>query len=354
MSDDSDFAGRVEQRLTDFFATERTHTATIGPAVADATDALADFVLGGGKRIRPLFADAGRTAAHGSPRTSPPADDTDAALVDLGAALELVQACALVHDDIIDASDTRRGKPTVHVAYSGRHRDGDWHGDPGRFGESVAILIGDLALAWADDLAAPLPARIAPVWRTMRTEVLAGQLLDIVNEAGRDESPAAAERVIAYKTAGYTIARPLELGAVLGGADDALIAALRTIGLGLGTAFQLRDDLLGVYGDPAVTGKPSGDDLITGKRTVLIAEGMSRAGAADADALRVLLGGDLDEQGVSRARAILTESGAQAAVEERIDRELTTALAGIAALPTSERARDRLAALADRIAHRAA
>ena len=140
----------------------------------------------------------------------------------------------------------------------------------------MAILTGDLALAWADDLAAAVPARIAPVWARMRTEVLSGQVLE-TNEAARDESLAAAERVIAYKTAGYTVARPLELGAVLRGADESLVAQLRIIGMQLGLAFQLRDDLLGVYGDPAVTGKPSGDDLITGKRTVLIAEGLARA-----------------------------------------------------------------------------
>ena len=139
----------------------------------------------------------------------------------------------------------------------------------------MAILIGDLALAWADDLAAAVPARIAPVWARMRTEVLSGQVLDIANEAARDESLAAAERVIAYKTAGYTVARPLELGAVLGARMSRSSRSCASSVCNSDWHSNSRDDLLGVYGDPAVTGKPSGDDLITGKRTVLIAEGLA-------------------------------------------------------------------------------
>jgi geranylgeranyl diphosphate synthase type I len=354
-------AVRVQERLAEVFTTARADAARIGDAVVEATDVLADFVLLGGKRVRPLFADAGRTVAHGARAPIAPGarapiapGDTAEAIVELGAALELVQACALVHDDIIDASDMRRGRPTVHRIFAARHRAGGWHGAPDRYGESVAILVGDLALAWADDLVATLPARVADAWRTMRTEVLAGQLLDITSEACGDESIAAAERVIVYKTAGYTVARPLELGAVLGGADDALVADLRAIGLDLGLAFQLRDDLLGVYGDPNVTGKPSGDDLITGKRTVLIAEGLGRADAGDAGRLRALLGTDLSAADLRAARAILTGSGAQHAVEARIDGALESALSGISALPTSDDARGGLEALAHRIAHRAA
>ena len=160
-------------------------------------------------------------------------------------------------------------------------------GDGADFGSAVAILIGDLALAWADDLVneaglePAARARFAPVWAAMRTEVLGGQLLDINGEAGGDETVAAALRINRFKTAAYTVERPLHLGAALAGADDALVAALRTYGTDIGIAFQLRDDLLGVFGDPAVTGKPSGDDLREGKRTVLIAEALRRADATD-------------------------------------------------------------------------
>ncbi|GED98285.1 polyprenyl synthetase family protein [Gordonia crocea] len=350
---DADLVDRVQHRLAGLFDDARADADRIGAPVREATDSLADFVLLGGKRVRPLFADAGRAVAHGVAGAAPLPDDSDDDIVTLGAALELVQACALVHDDIIDASDTRRGNPTVHRVFAARHRAGDWQGDPDRFGESVAILVGDLALAWADDLATGLPARIAPAWRTMRTEVLAGQLLDIGSEARRDESLDAALRVIVYKTAGYTVARPLQLGAVLGGADDRLVGDLRAIGLDLGLAFQLRDDLLGVYGDPAVTGKPSGDDLVTGKRTVLVAEGFDRADGHGAARLRGLLGTDLTDEDLADARAILTDSGAQRAVESRIDAALASALHGIDALPTSDGARAQLAALAHRITHRA-
>lgn len=351
---DLDVAGLVHARLADVFAAARDDAVEIGEPVVAATDALAGFVLGGGKRVRPLFADAGRSVAHGDDGIARPADDTDDALVGLGAALELVQACALVHDDIIDASDTRRGRPTVHRAFAAAHRDGAWLGESDRFGESMAILVGDLALAWADDLAAEAPVRIVPVWAKMRTEVLSGQVLDIANEATCDESLAAAERVIAYKTAGYTVARPLELGAVLGGAGAPAVAQLRAIGLQLGLAFQLRDDLLGVYGDPAVTGKPSGDDLITGKRTVLIAEGLARADGGAAARLRALLGTEVSPAELADARAILTDCGAQGAVEARIESALASALGGIDALPTSAPARAKLTALAHRITHRAA
>ena len=220
------------------------------------------------------------------------------------AALELVQACALVHDDIIDSSASRRGHPTVHVAFAQRHRAHGWSGDPRGYGDAVAILLGDLALAWADDMVREsgvdhaAAARLAPVWSAMRTEVLGGQLLDITGEVTGDESEQTALRIDRYKTAAYTIERPLHLGAALADADPDLIAAYRGFGTDIGIAFQLRDDLLGVFGDPAVTGKPSGDDLRDGKRTVLVALALRRADATDpavATLLREGIGTDLDD-----------------------------------------------------------
>lgn len=232
-----------------------------------------------------------------------------------------------MHDDIIDASTTRRGFPTVHVEYADRHRAAQWLGVPERFGEAVAILLGDLALVWADDmlreagLDAATAARVTPVWSAMRTEVLGGQFLDIAGESAGDESVEAALRVNRYKTAAYTIERPLHLGAALAGADDALIDAYRRFGTDVGIAFQLRDDLLGVFGDPEVTGKPSGDDLRAGKRTVLFALALAAADATDPAAARLLrdgIGTDLTDRRVEEMRAVMTGLGAVARVEERI------------------------------------
>ncbi|MFE3545650.1 polyprenyl synthetase family protein [Nocardia sp. NPDC059177] len=327
------FVAAVEQVLTGFFATRAAIVAPLGPVFVDAAEALAQFVIRGGKRTRPGFAWTGWLGAGGDP-----AGPDAAAVLTACSALELVQACALVHDDIIDASRTRRGFPTVHVDFADRHHDAGWPGDGAEYGRAVAILIGDLALAWADDLVheaglAPAAlARFAPVWARMRTEVLGGQLLDINGEAGGDESVDAALRINRYKTAAYTIERPLHLGAALAGADDTLIAALRTYGTDVGIAFQLRDDLLGVFGDPAVTGKPSGDDLREGKRTVLVAEALRRADAPAAARIRDGLGAELTDADVDRLRALLTELGAVDDVERRIT-ELTDA--GLAAVATS-------------------
>ena len=231
------------------------------------------------------------------------------AVLRVGAALELIQACALIHDDVIDRSDSRRGRPSTHRAVAKQHADAGLGGDAEHYGVSAAVLLGDLALAWADDLyaagAQALGAvdRSLPVWRSMRTEVLSGQLLDLVATAAVSSDPAAqaadALRINRFKTAAYTVERPLHLGAALAGAGPETVAALRTYGADVGIAFQLRDDLLGVYGDPAVTGKPAGDDLLEGKRTLLLATARAALsgellaeldagiGAADADPVRL-------------------------------------------------------------------
>ncbi|RBO90209.1 geranylgeranyl diphosphate synthase type I [Nocardia puris] len=344
------FATAVEGALTEFFTAVRPSVAQLGPVFAEPADALETFVLRGGKRTRPAFAWTGWLGAGGDP------DAAEAgAVLTACAALELVQACALVHDDIIDSSRTRRRFPTVHVDFEERHRARGWAGDSAHFGTSVAILLGDLALAWADDMvhAAGLdPAalgRFAPVWALMRTEVLGGQLLDISGEAGGDESVEAALRINRYKTAAYTVERPLHLGAALADADEGLIAAYRTFGTDIGIAFQLRDDLLGVFGDPAVTGKPSGDDLREGKRTVLVAEALRRADATDPAAARLLrdsVGTDLTDEDVTRLRGVLTELGAVGAVERRIADLTERALAAMDSSSATPAAKQQLRGMA--------
>ncbi|WP_040777000.1 polyprenyl synthetase family protein [Nocardia pneumoniae] len=352
------FVTAVEDALTSFFATRRDTVERLGPVFVEAADALEQFVLRGGKRTRPAFAWTGWLGADGDPH-GPEA----AAVLTACSALELVQACALIHDDIIDSSRTRRRFPTVHVDFEQRHRDRGWTGDAAHFGTSVAILIGDLALSWADDmvhrsgLAPAAIARFAPVWADMRTEVLGGQLLDINGEAGADESVEAALRINRYKTAAYTVERPLHLGAAIADAEPGLIEAYRTFGTAIGIAFQLRDDLLGVFGDPAVTGKPSGDDLREGKRTVLLAEALRRADAGDPAAaalLRTSIGTDLSADAVQRLRALLIELGAVDEVERRITELTDSGLAAIEASSATPVAKERLRAMALAATKRAA
>lgn len=312
----------VEASLREFFESRAELVRSVGDGYTDAVAALESFVLRGGKRVRPVFAWTGWLGAGGDP-----AGAQAHAALRTASALELVQACALVHDDIIDASSTRRGFPTVHVEFADQHSAQQWSGGAAEFGRAVAILLGDLALAWADDMVresgldhAAL-TRISPVWSAMRTEVLGGQFLDISGEVRADESVESALRVNRFKTAAYTIERPLHLGAAMAGADSALIEAYRTFGTDIGIAFQLRDDLLGVFGDPDVTGKPSGDDLRAGKRTVLFAVALERADAKDPTAaalLRDAIGTDLTDAQIERLRSIITDLGAVADTEQRI------------------------------------
>lgn len=342
MTPDAQLRAAVDAALRAFFDERRAVTATVGDEFVRIADMLEQFVLRGGKRIRPLFAWTGWLSGGGEAH-GPQAD----AMIKCSAALELVQACALIHDDIIDSSATRRGFPTVHVAVAANHRRDGWHGDAGHFGISVAILLGDLALAWADDmvresgLSQESMARIAPIWAAMRTEVLGGQLLDIHSESRGDESLESAMRVNRYKTAAYTVERPLQLGASAAGAPAALIDAFRELGTDLGIAFQLRDDLLGVFGDPAVTGKPSGDDLREGKRTVLLAAALTRADATEpetAELLRASIGADLTDAQVAGLRNVFTSLGAVDEVEAMIDKLTARAEAALAASDANDAA----------------
>jgi geranylgeranyl diphosphate synthase, type I len=343
---------RLEEELGAFLAVRRESAAAVDPAFGAACDDLAAFVLGGGKRIRPTFAWWGWRGAGGDPD----GPDVDA-VVRAVAALELIQACALVHDDLMDASATRRGRPTVHVAFARRHADAGWRGRPARFGAAAAILLGDLALVWADDmlrgagLSPAAAARAAAPWEAMRTEVLGGQYLDVLVQATGDTSARAALQVDRYKTAAYTVERPLHLGAAVAGASDGLIACYRRFGADIGVAFQLRDDLLGVFGDPAVTGKPAGDDLREGKRTLLLALAVERAQQRDAPAAvetieRAVGDPDLDDDALDRVRGLLEELGAVQAVEQRIAALTGSALDALVAAPIAEPAAARLADLA--------
>ncbi|MGN0101971.1 MAG: polyprenyl synthetase family protein [Dietzia sp.] len=349
--DDGD---RVLAALRRHIDGRRTVVSSVDERVDRLAGLLSDFVMDGGKRMRPRFALAGWAASR--PEAAPAPDEVVAAC----AALELIQACALVHDDIVDASDTRRGRPTVHRAIEAAHRADGWEGDPARYGVSQAILVGDLALSWADEMfvtsgvdPAALVRALVP-WHAMKTEVLSGQMLDILAEASGATDELTPARVNRFKTAAYTVERPLHIGAALAGAGPETVAALREFGVAVGQAFQLRDDLLGVFGDPEVTGKPSGDDLREGKRTLLLARAMTLAPAGDARFLADILGSEPDERTLARARAVLEDSGAVASVETEIETLTSGALDAIASDAISDHGRDTLRGLAEAATRRRA
>ncbi|MGV9800667.1 bifunctional (2E,6E)-farnesyl/geranyl diphosphate synthase [Mycobacterium sp. NPDC003449] len=354
----AELAAAVTDELREYLRERRNDCAYIGIDYAELTAAVEEFVLRGGKRVRPAFAYWGWRAV-----TEPPDAPAGPDVLRLFAALELLQACALVHDDVIDDSATRRGLPTVHRLFADRHRDRNWRGSGEQFGISAAILAGDLALAWADDIVATFAARsdahprVQRVWSHIRTEVLGGQYLDIVAESSGAESVDSAMNVNTYKTASYTVTRPLQLGAAAAADRPDVQKIFQGIGNDLGVAFQLRDDVLGVFGDPAVTGKPSGDDLRSGKRTVLLAEALELADKTDpaaAELLRTTIGTELSEPQVRDLRRIIESVGALAAVEEHIDMLTRRALDVLSAAPVHVAAKTGLAELARLAANRSA
>lgn len=317
---------RVQGALHGFLAGRRAHMAEIDPDLIPLAEAVETFVLGGGKRLRPAFAFWGYQGAGGP-------DDDD--LITAVAALELVQAGALIHDDLMDASDTRRGEPAVHRRFQAAHAGQLWHGRAEQFGAAAAIIIGDLCLVWSDEMLNtsgldPLTvARARPVFDRMRAEVMLGQYLDVVSQSRGDASTVRAGLVARFKSAKYTVEHPLLFGAALAGAGPELMHAYSSFGLPLGEAFQLRDDVLGIFGDPAETGKPAGDDLREGKRTYLVAVAMERAASlGEQELLFKSLGNpDLGDDDVARVHELMVQSGALQATEARITELTARALA---------------------------
>lgn len=343
--DAADLRPRVQTVIDEVLATETKTLAGVSDDLGPMIEAVTDL-LQGGKRLRPAFCYWGWRGATGDP------DDDEAALR-AAAALEFLQACALVHDDVMDGSDTRRGLPAAHRRFAGLHRDEEWHGSPEAFGIGAAILLGDLCLSWADEVlyqsGFPLEAlqRGKAVYDEMRTELMAGQYLDLLEQARGGGSVERALRVVRYKSAKYTIERPLHLGAALAGADPTVFEAYSGYGLPLGEAFQLRDDILGVFGDPSETGKPAGDDLREGKRTVLIALTLEKSAPAQASVIRRYLGDPgLDAAGVEQLREVIESTGARAATERLIDEMLGRSLTALEAVDLDEEARAVLAGLA--------
>jgi geranylgeranyl diphosphate synthase, type I len=338
--------GAVSGALAEFLDDQRAALSAMDASlvpIVDEVSALAE----GGKRLRPAFAYWGWRGASGGD------GEDDSAVLRAVAALEFVHASALVHDDVMDGAQTRRGRPATHIGFTARHGGDALSGDGVAFGTGAAILVGDLALVWSDELlgrSGISPAaltRARAVWDTMRTEVTAGQYLDLLRAAGGLPGPQGALTVARYKSAGYTVQRPLQLGVAIAGAGPEVAEACTAIGLPLGEAFQLRDDVLGVFGDPTVTGKSVDDDLREGKQTLLVALAEERTDAAGRQLLSDVLGNaDAGTVEFDALRRLLEDTGARVRVEERIGEQTARARDAIAAAPLTADARAALDALA--------
>jgi len=329
---------RVDARILALLDAELARWTAVDPQLGEPLGALRNLIAAGGKRLRPAFCHWAFVGVGGDP--------TDPRVADAGAALELLHTFALVHDDVMDGSDQRRGLPSVHRAFIDLHAGMGWSADSRRSGEGAAILVGDFAFVYADQLLGEIPFSARRVFDELRIELCVGQYLDLVGTASASRDPVQATRIERYKSGKYTVERPLHLGATLAGAGPDTLDALTAVGLPLGEAFQMRDDLLGVFGDESVTGKPVGDDLREGKLTPLVAAATERADAAGRALLDRLGSPALTPEDVAAVQALFIESGACDEIETRIELRVEDALAALDRAPITEDARTALAELA--------
>jgi len=340
----ADLLGQVTTRIEDLLHAESSKWGSVNPRAAVPVEAVLELVAAGGKRLRPTFCISGYLAAGGKVGGT----DGEDAVVAAAAALELLHAHALIHDDVLDNSPTRRGVPTVHARHADIHAERGWIGEHRRYGEGVAILAGDLAFSYAHRLAGGLPGPALEIWSNLGTEMLIGQQLDMALAAEGAPDPDLARWIAVCKSGQYTIHRPLALGASLAGRPD-LQAAFEVYGVAAGEAFQLRDDLLDAFGDSAATGKPAGLDVSEHKMNLLLA----LAATKDSTVARLVKegqnGGGWDPV---RLHAALLASGVREEIEQRIDQLVATAQAALETAPLAEGWRQRLGEMAMQVAYR--
>jgi geranylgeranyl diphosphate synthase type I len=340
-----DVASRVDKRLESLLAAERERWAKVDADLVPPIDEIARLVLAGGKRLRPAFCFWGFVGAGG--------DSTDELVIDAGAALELLHAFALFHDDVMDGSLTRRGEPTTNAKFEASHGANKLAGESRRFGDGVAILVGDLAYVYSDQLMRNASPQAWTIWNELRIELNFGQYLDMLGSAMNERRREKAERICRYKSGKYTIERPLHLGALLAAPTrDDLIPVLSTYGLPLGDAFQMRDDVLGAFGDTAITGKPVGDDLREGKPTPLMAIATARANATQLKELQLVGNQDLTPRQIARVQEVIRETGALDELEVVITRLTDEAIAAVQNVPFAQSVRDELITLAEYVSWR--
>ena len=336
--------GPLDDVLGDLLDQKAAELLDIDGGLAPVVDEVRALVEAGGKRLRPAFVHWGHAAGGGG------AAD---AVAHVGAAVELLHTFALLHDDVMDRSTRRRGRDAAHVSFAKQHADGGFEGDSGWFGSSAAVLAGDLAFVWADEaleraaLDAATHAEVRARFAVLRNEVMAGQYLDLVLAGDPRADEVGARRVAVLKSARYTVTRPLELGAAAAGADAAIERALRVYGDAVGLAFQLRDDVLGLFGSERVTGKGTLDDLREGKRTVLVLRARRLADDRQAATIDAALGDPtVDDERAEQVRDVVRATGALASVERLIEHELERAEGALGCLPSDARAGLRALAMA--------
>ncbi|MFJ6386999.1 polyprenyl synthetase family protein [Streptomyces sp. NPDC091972] len=333
------FKSRVDEMLRDFVAREADQLTGIDPALAPVAGQL-EAAVAEGKRLRAAFCYWGWRAA-GQP-------DSDA-LLRAATSMELVHAAAMVHDDLIDDSPLRHGRPTAHVALRAAVRRRPRAVSAAR---SLAMLVGDLLMSLAGQLFATsgLPAaylaRARPLWSALARELVAGECLEILH-TGADPDTARSLKVIRYKTAKYTVEQPLLIGGLLGGAGERLREGYSAYGLPLGEAFQLRDDLLGLFGDPGQTGKANADDVCAHRPTALLSETWRIADEDEREQMRALFGRrDLDSDGLDTVRELMRRLKAPDRIEDMITARVETALDALHELDVPAHAAAALTALA--------
>ncbi|MER0246444.1 polyprenyl synthetase family protein [Streptomyces sp. HSW2009] len=312
---------RVEERLAALLAQERAYWTGQNPDALELVDCVGTMVESGGKRLRPAFCIAAYLAAGGDPASQ--------VAVDAAAALELMHTSALLHDDVLDESELRRNEPTAHIRHATLHGERDWHGDPRHYGQSVAMLAGNLAIVYAERLLADCPPAARKVWGELSTELMVGQFLDVRAAARFQPDIPLARWIALFKSGRYTVYRPLSVGAMLAGGSPALLAPFEEYGLALGEAFQLRDDLLDAFGETDVTGKPARLDFKQHKMTLLMSFALQ-----DEPEVKALVGDDLPNTDPDALHALLLKTGIKDRVEAVIEERLKVANEAVsAALP---------------------
>ena len=308
----SDFVAQVDALLADTVHAARDRWVQIDPSLHTVFSEIEALVLGGGKRLRPQFCHWGWVAAGG--------DSAGGAEVRIGAAIELLHVFALFHDDVIDDAATRRGQPTTHRRLSEQHDLDKMAGEARRFGEGAAILIGDITYVMSDQLMDGISAEARLIWHELRMEMNIGQYLDTLGSANRERRIEVAERICRYKSAKYTIERPLHLGAFAADVQQGarLAPMLSAYGLPLGDAFQMRDDILGAFGDPVLTGKPVGGDFVEGKPTPMLARAYAVASASQLQVLDLVGSPALSESDVLKIQDVVVATGAVTEMESLI------------------------------------
>lgn len=346
MNSSGELIAQVDQLLADVVQVELDRWEKVDPSLRTVFSEIEALVLGGGKRLRPQFSHWGWVAAGG--------DVDDPARVRIGAAIELLHVFALFHDDVIDDASTRRGHPTTHRRLSEQHGAEKMAGEARRFGEGAAILIGDITYVMSDQLMDGVSIEARRIWHELRMEMNIGQYLDTLGSANRERRIEAAERICRYKSAKYTIERPLHLGAFAADAQrgEALAPMLSSYGLPLGDAFQMRDDILGGFGDPQLTGKPVGGDFAEGKPTPMLARAYAAATASQLRVLDLVGSPLLSESDIADIQEVVTATGARDEMESLIATLRDEAIDSLDATVMHGDSYDALVELADTVTRR--